>query len=139
MNWITNFVRPKIQKLVRPKEVPDNLWHQCPKCNEMVFHRELEKNLRVCTHCGHLMRMAARDRLRPILMTTLTTILGLLPLAFGQNSVGDVLYFPLARTVIGGLAASTVLTLLLVPCLYTLLEDGAAMVGRVWRGGARAA
>jgi HAE1 family hydrophobic/amphiphilic exporter-1 len=84
-------------------------------------------------------RQAARDRLRPILMTTLTTILGLVPLAFGQNSVGDVLYFPLARTVIGGLAASTVLTLLLVPCLYTLLEDGWAMVGRVWRGGPRAA
>ena len=84
-------------------------------------------------------RAAARDRLRPILMTTLTTILGLMPLAFGRNSVGDVLYFPLARTVIGGLAASTVLTLLLVPCLYTLLEDGWAMVGRVWRGGPRAA
>jgi acetyl-CoA carboxylase carboxyl transferase subunit beta len=64
MNWLTNFVRPKIQKLVRPKEVPDNLWHQCPKCNEMVFHRELEKNLRVCTHCGHHMRMPVRDRLR---------------------------------------------------------------------------
>ena len=77
---------------------------------------------------------AARDRLRPILMTTLTTILGLLPLAGGANSVGDVLYFPLARTVIGGLAASTVLTLVLVPCLYTLLEDGWGLVGRVWRG-----
>ena len=64
MNWLTNFVRPKIQKLVRPKEVPDNLWHQCPKCSEMVFHRELEKNLRVCTHCGHHMRMPVRDRLR---------------------------------------------------------------------------
>jgi HAE1 family hydrophobic/amphiphilic exporter-1 len=82
---------------------------------------------------------AARDRLRPILMTTLTTVLGLMPLAFGQNSVGDVLYFPLARTVIGGLVASTVLTLVLVPCLYTLLEDGWAMVGRVWRQGPRAA
>jgi acetyl-CoA carboxylase carboxyl transferase subunit beta len=64
MNWLTNFVRPKIQKLVQPKEVPDNLWNQCPKCSEMVFHRELEKNLRVCTHCGHHMRMAVRDRLR---------------------------------------------------------------------------
>ena len=64
MNWLTNFVRPKIQKLVRPKEVPDNLWHQCPKCSEMVFHRELEKNLRVCTHCGHHLRMPVRDRLR---------------------------------------------------------------------------
>lgn len=82
---------------------------------------------------------AARDRLRPILMTTLTTILGLMPLAFGRNTVGDVLYFPLARTVIGGLAASTVLTLVLVPCLYTLLEDGWAMVGRIWRTGPRGA
>ncbi|MDX2221990.1 MAG: acetyl-CoA carboxylase, carboxyltransferase subunit beta [Rhodospirillaceae bacterium] len=64
MNWLTNFVRPKIQKLVRPKEVPENLWHQCPKCGEMVFHRELEKNLRVCTHCGHHLRMPARARLK---------------------------------------------------------------------------
>jgi acetyl-CoA carboxylase carboxyl transferase subunit beta len=65
MNWLTNFVRPKIQKLRQPaKEVPDNLWQQCPKCNEMVFHRELEKNLRVCTHCGHHLRMPVRDRLK---------------------------------------------------------------------------
>ena len=85
------------------------------------------------------LEQASRDRLRPILMTTLCTILGLLPLAFGGNSVGDVLYYPLARTVIGGLAASTALTLLLVPCLYTLLEDGWALVGRVWRTGPRGA
>ena len=64
MNWLTNFVRPKIQKLVRPKEVPDNLWHQCTKCSEMIFHRELEKNLRVCVHCGHHLRMPVRARLR---------------------------------------------------------------------------
>ncbi len=82
---------------------------------------------------------AARDRLRPILMTTMTTILALLPLAVGQNKIGDVLYFPLARTVIGGLAASTLLTLVLVPCLYTLIEDGARLMGRVWRQGPRAA
>ena len=82
---------------------------------------------------------AARDRLRPILMTTLTTILGLMPLAFGREHVGGVLYFPLARTVIGGLAAATVLTLVLVPCLYTLLEDGADLIGRVWKLGPRKA
>ena len=82
---------------------------------------------------------AARDRLRPILMTTTTTILGLLPLALGQNRVGDVLYFPLARTVIGGLASSTLLTLILVPCLYTALEDGQRLIARVWRQGPRAA
>jgi acetyl-CoA carboxylase carboxyl transferase subunit beta len=66
MNWLTNFVRPKIQKLRQQpaKDVPDNLWCQCSKCNEMIFHRELEKNLRVCTHCGHHMRMPVRDRLK---------------------------------------------------------------------------
>ncbi|MCA0199519.1 MAG: acetyl-CoA carboxylase, carboxyltransferase subunit beta [Proteobacteria bacterium] len=74
MNWLTNFVRPKIQKLrnkkgasavaAAMKEVPDNLWLQCTKCGEMMFHRELEKNLRVCTHCGHHLRMPVRDRLR---------------------------------------------------------------------------
>ena len=82
---------------------------------------------------------AARRRLRPILMTTLTTVLGLLPLALGGSYVGDVMYYPLARTVMGGLAASTLLTLVLVPCLYTLLEDGFALVARVWRVGARGA
>jgi hypothetical protein len=75
---------------------------------------------------------AGRDRLRPILMTTATTVLGLVPLAFGNTHVGDVLYFPLARTVIGGLLTSTLLTLLLVPCLYTLLEDAARVVGGAW-------
>jgi HAE1 family hydrophobic/amphiphilic exporter-1 len=78
---------------------------------------------------------AARDRLRPILMTTLCTVLGMLPLAVGSNHVGDVLYYPLARTVMGGLVASTLLTLILVPCLYTLLEDGWGLVERVWRHG----
>ena len=81
---------------------------------------------------------AARDRLRPILMTTATTVLGLAPLAVGQNHVGDVMYFPLARTVIGGLIASTILTLVLVPCLYTLIEDIQRFTKRIWQGGAKA-
>jgi HAE1 family hydrophobic/amphiphilic exporter-1 len=72
-------------------------------------------------------------------MTTATTVLGLLPLAIGSNHVGDVLYYPLARTVMGGLLASTVLTLVLVPCLYTLLEDSTRFVSNVWRRGPRAA
>jgi len=87
---------------------------------------------------GAALMAAAHDRLRPILMTTATTILGLLPLAVGQNRVGDVLYFPLARTVIGGLASATLLTLILVPCLYTVIEDGAGLIQRVWRSGVRA-
>ena len=82
---------------------------------------------------------ASQHRLRPILMTMLCTVLGMAPLAAGSSNAGGVLYFPLARTVMGGLAASTVLTLVLVPCLYTLIEDGAALVARVWRSGARGA
>ena len=39
MNWLTNFVRPKIKRLVQPREAPDNLWLKCSACSEMVFHR----------------------------------------------------------------------------------------------------
>ena len=59
---------------------------------------------------------AAGERLRPIIMTTVTTVLGLLPMAIGLGS-GDELRAPLAVTVIGGLLAGTLLTLLVIPCL----------------------
>ena len=62
MNWIANFVRPKIRALVN-REVPENLWHKCPSCAQMIFHRELEAKNRVCPHCGHHMRIGARQRL----------------------------------------------------------------------------
>lgn len=64
---------------------------------------------------------AGRRRLRPILMTTSTTIIGLLPLALGIGEGADA-QAPLARAVIGGLTASTLITLVLVPVLYTLLH-----------------
>lgn len=63
MNWITNYVRPKIRALVQKREVPDDLWDKCPSCGQMIFHRELEKNLRVCPHCNHHMRISVRRRL----------------------------------------------------------------------------
>ncbi|MFQ5765011.1 MAG: acetyl-CoA carboxylase, carboxyltransferase subunit beta [Rhodospirillales bacterium] len=64
MNWLKNFVRPKLRKLVGGgKDIPENLWHKCPECQQMIFHRDLEKNLHVCQHCGHHMRMSARQRL----------------------------------------------------------------------------
>lgn len=66
MNWLTNFVRPKIQSLVRPREVPENLWVKCPGCEHMVFHRELEKNLQVCPHCDHHMRLPVKTRLEAL-------------------------------------------------------------------------
>lgn len=62
MSWLERFVRPKIQALVS-KEAPDNLWIKCTSCGQMIFHRELTANQRVCTHCGHHMRISIRDRL----------------------------------------------------------------------------
>jgi acetyl-CoA carboxylase carboxyl transferase subunit beta len=63
MSWLTEFVRPKIRTLLGRQEVPDNLWHQCPNCQQMIFHRELEAAKKVCPHCGHHMRATATDRL----------------------------------------------------------------------------
>lgn len=63
MNWISNFVRPKIRALVQKRDVPDKLWEKCPACDAMIFHREMESNLRVCPHCGHHMRISAKQRL----------------------------------------------------------------------------
>jgi len=63
MSWLTEFVRPKIRTLLGRKEAPDNLWHQCPACQQMIFARELEASKKVCPHCGHHMRATAQDRL----------------------------------------------------------------------------
>ncbi len=64
MSWLTEYVRPRIRTLLgqRP-DVPDNLWSQCNACEQMVFTKELEKNQRVCPHCGHHMRGTALERL----------------------------------------------------------------------------
>jgi acetyl-CoA carboxylase carboxyl transferase subunit beta len=67
LNWLNNYVRPKIRSLVGAKsDVPENLWLQCPSCEQMLFHRDLEANLNVCTNCGHHMRMPARTRLETL-------------------------------------------------------------------------
>jgi HAE1 family hydrophobic/amphiphilic exporter-1 len=70
--------------------------------------------------------VAGRTRLRPILMTSLATMLGLVPMALGIGE-GAELQAPLARVVIGGLLASTLITLVFVPTVYTLFEEG-------WKG-----
>ena len=64
MNWISEWALPKIKTLFGgTREVPENLWHKCPACEQMIFQTDLERNLRVCTHCGHHMRIGAKDRL----------------------------------------------------------------------------
>ncbi len=71
--------------------------------------------------------LAGRTRLRPIMMTTLAMIFGMLPLAF-KIGTGAEMRAPMARAVIGGLLTSTVLTLVVVPVMYTLLDDSALWV-----------
>ena len=70
--------------------------------------------------------IGGRTRLRPVLMTSIATMLGLVPMAIGIGDGGE-LQAPLARVVIGGLLASTLVTLVLVPAVYTLFEEG-------WKG-----
>jgi len=70
--------------------------------------------------------VGGRTRLRPVLMTSIATMLGLVPMAIGIGDGGE-LQAPLARVVIGGLLASTIVTLVLVPAVYTLFEEG-------WKG-----
>jgi acetyl-CoA carboxylase carboxyl transferase subunit beta len=62
MSWLTEFVRPKIRTLLGRREVPENLWLQCPACQQMIFHTELEKNRKICTSCGHHMRPTIAER-----------------------------------------------------------------------------
>ena len=63
MNWITNFVRPRIKSLMAGRSAtPENLWIKCPGCGEMIFHRDLEAALHVCPKCGHHLRIAPAAR-----------------------------------------------------------------------------
>ncbi|MEM9267977.1 MAG: acetyl-CoA carboxylase, carboxyltransferase subunit beta [Pseudomonadota bacterium] len=66
MNWISNYVRPKINSLFSRREVPDNLWRKCENCGTMLFHRELSSNLNVCPNCNHHMYLSPKDRFHAI-------------------------------------------------------------------------
>ena len=82
---------------------------------------------------------AGRDRLRPILMTVATTIVGLTPLALGTTQIGGdgPPYYPMARAIIGGLAFSTIVSLFLVPALYIYFDKLAAWGRKVMRAARR--
>jgi len=66
LNWISNYVRPKINSLFSRREVPENLWTKCAECGTMLFHRELSDNLNVCTHCDHHMGISPRARMEAL-------------------------------------------------------------------------
>src|SRR5437868_6751356 len=51
----------------KKKEIPEGLWTKCPKCSTMVFDKELDENLKVCTHCGHHFPIGSRERIGSLL------------------------------------------------------------------------
>jgi len=68
MNWLTDYVPTKIKALVRSNrpDVPENLWANCPSCERMIFHRDLESNQRVCPHCNHHFRVGPDYRFQSL-------------------------------------------------------------------------
>jgi multidrug efflux pump subunit AcrB len=72
-----------------------------------------------------------RERLRPVVMTALTTMISLLPMAIQKPSLGGVYYYSMALVIMGGLLLSTFLTLILLPTATTLVEDGTRGVARL--------
>ncbi len=64
MNWLTNFVKPKLSSLVKRKDVPEKLWNNCVSCGNMIHHKDLKQNLYVCINCNYHFRMSAEDRIK---------------------------------------------------------------------------
>lgn len=62
MSWLTNYVKPKLQKVLNARDTPDNLWHKCKNCGQMIFQKEFIANGRVCAHCDHHDRVPPQDR-----------------------------------------------------------------------------
>ena len=91
--------------------------------NNAIILVELANQIYVAEECSRMVAMlkAAPQRLRPILMTTVTTVLGMLPLALGLGEGSEFLQ-PLGVVIFWGLSLATVLTLFVIPCFYTLLH-----------------
>src|SRR5581483_2858631 len=69
-NTNTTFVKkPKLAAKSKKKEIPEGLWTKCPKCATMVFDKELDENLKVCTHCQHHFVIGARERIHSLVET----------------------------------------------------------------------
>jgi len=66
MNWLTEYVRPKMKGVFQSKDTPDHLWHKCNSCDQMIFHRDYEASLHVCDNCGHHMKISPADRFKSL-------------------------------------------------------------------------
>lgn len=99
--------------------------------NDAILKVELIRRLeRGGLPLGEAVRLGSRTRFRPVIMTTATTVLGLLPLAFGWGGGGSV-QAPLAIAVVGGLVSSTALTLWVVPALYVAVSSSRGATAQV--------
>jgi HAE1 family hydrophobic/amphiphilic exporter-1 len=105
--------------------------------NGIVLIDHVNANRRVGLSIKDSLVRGCEERLRPILMTAATTILGLVPLSFQTGAhAGDAEYYPMARALIGGLAVSTVLTLVVLPTYYRLVHEWLDRVKAVRAGSA---
>jgi len=100
--------------------------------NAIVLVDAINRRRREGEELNQAIMGAGRERLRPILMTTTTTVLALLPMALGLGA-GDELRAPLAVTVIGGLLGATVLTLVVIPCVYRIFSRPGTLAALVPR------
>tara|TARA_B100001123_G_C15298454_1_gene1020143 strand:- start:1621 stop:2466 length:846 start_codon:yes stop_codon:yes gene_type:complete len=67
MNWLTNFVKPKLSALVgNRKDVPDNLWKNCPNCGKIMHHKDFHNNYNVCNSCDYHFKMSVDRRIEII-------------------------------------------------------------------------
>jgi len=66
MNWLTNFVKPKLLAIKSKFSKKENLWTKCNSCQQMIFTKELKENLYVCDNCGNHLSMPVNDRLESI-------------------------------------------------------------------------
>jgi acetyl-CoA carboxylase carboxyl transferase subunit beta len=71
VNLDTSFIKkPKLGvSKTRKKDIPEGLWTKCPKCGTMIYDKELDENLKVCTHCGHHFAIGARERINSLVET----------------------------------------------------------------------
>ena len=63
MNWLTNYIKPKLQSLVKKRDIPKNLWLKC-QCGTMIYYKDYEKSLGVCDQCGTHIRLSSSMRVK---------------------------------------------------------------------------
>jgi HAE1 family hydrophobic/amphiphilic exporter-1 len=102
------------------------------KKNAILLLDFTEQKMREGENCFQSLVVAGKTRLRPILMTTFAMIFGMVPMAFG-SALGHEQRSPMGIAVIGGLISSTILTLLVIPCVFSLLEDGKKIIVQKWK------